>query len=138
MIEDLHTHTPLLARSFRNGPEPVHHFESVQKRWILSIYTRRWLRLSLSIRLYGQSLREGGRYIPIKTTMRCVTTVSSLSFVVSSKNNCAVNPCENGGTCVPIEPNTFQCVCPPGFTGGLCEARDGNDPSFHSRHMQNH
>ncbi|XP_022808679.1 neurogenic locus notch homolog protein 1-like [Stylophora pistillata] len=35
-------------------------------------------------------------------------------------NECASNPCTNGGQCKD-EVNGFSCVCSPGFTGNQCE-----------------
>ncbi|RMX59367.1 hypothetical protein pdam_00016365 [Pocillopora damicornis] len=35
---------------------------------------------------------------------------------------CELNPCENGGTCHPVEiVYDFKCACPPGFFGKQCE-----------------
>ncbi|CAH1364291.1 protein jagged-1b isoform X1 [Tenebrio molitor] len=34
-------------------------------------------------------------------------------------NDCKVNPCENGGTCVD-KINAFQCICKEGWEGALC------------------
>lgn len=34
-------------------------------------------------------------------------------------NDCKVNPCENGGTCVD-KVNAFQCICNEGWEGALC------------------
>ncbi|KAL3848339.1 hypothetical protein ACJMK2_019207, partial [Sinanodonta woodiana] len=34
-------------------------------------------------------------------------------------NECTNNPCQNGGTC-QNKPGSFQCICPPEFTGQLC------------------
>lgn len=36
---------------------------------------------------------------------------------------CASNPCFNYGTCMR-ENGGFRCVCPVGYTGNRCEARD--------------
>ncbi|XP_024128868.1 protein jagged-2 isoform X1 [Oryzias melastigma] len=36
-------------------------------------------------------------------------------------NDCASNPCKNGGTCIDGI-NSFQCVCPGGWEGPLCDA----------------
>ena len=33
---------------------------------------------------------------------------------------CASNPCQNGATCSDLE-NGFECVCPFGYRGALCE-----------------
>ncbi|XP_050410363.1 MAM and LDL-receptor class A domain-containing protein 1 [Patella vulgata] len=33
---------------------------------------------------------------------------------------CEPNPCENGGTCSPID-NSYSCNCPTGFFGKLCD-----------------
>ncbi|KAM9364938.1 hyaluronan-binding protein 2-like [Pholidichthys leucotaenia] len=38
---------------------------------------------------------------------------------------CDPSPCKNGGTCV-IDGNDFDCVCPEGFRGSLCQV-DPND-----------
>ncbi|XP_039896049.1 sushi, nidogen and EGF-like domain-containing protein 1 isoform X2 [Simochromis diagramma] len=35
-------------------------------------------------------------------------------------NECASQPCQNGGTCKD-KINSFMCQCPPGYTGILCE-----------------
>ena len=34
-------------------------------------------------------------------------------------NECAVNPCEHGGTCVDGD-NTYTCSCTQGWTGTTC------------------
>ncbi|CAK8688751.1 unnamed protein product [Clavelina lepadiformis] len=34
-------------------------------------------------------------------------------------NDCASNPCENGGTCID-RIQGFECQCPPGYTGDNC------------------
>ena len=36
---------------------------------------------------------------------------------------CASQPCRNGGTCQPVNVNTFQCICAPGYSGPDCSIR---------------
>lgn len=36
------------------------------------------------------------------------------------RNECAINPCLNGGQCVDLS-NDFECRCRPGFVGALCQ-----------------
>ncbi len=36
---------------------------------------------------------------------------------------CASQPCRNGGTCQPLNSNSFQCICPPGYSGYDCSTR---------------
>lgn len=43
------------------------------------------------------------------------------SFPLADVDECAVNPCENGGTCSQGPPGTFECTCPVGFAGLQCE-----------------
>jgi len=40
-------------------------------------------------------------------------------------NACCSSPCTRGGTCVSDNPNSFTCICPPGFTGPTCEVFGG-------------
>lgn len=35
-------------------------------------------------------------------------------------NRCQPNPCQQGGTCIPIGTTDFSCQCPPAFTGKTC------------------
>jgi hypothetical protein len=34
---------------------------------------------------------------------------------------CLPNPCENNGTCDPLSPTTFSCICAQGFYGPRCD-----------------
>ncbi|KAL9973367.1 hypothetical protein ACROYT_G019818 [Oculina patagonica] len=38
-----------------------------------------------------------------------------------SENRCSSSPCPNNATCLSLTPETFQCLCPAGFTGMNCE-----------------
>jgi len=64
-------------------------------------------------------------------TTECSVTDSRASQSLSgncdiSVNECASNPCENGGVCresssdVSISIHAYQCSCPRGFTNGVC------------------
>lgn len=45
---------------------------------------------------------------------------SDLLFPFSDVNDCVSSPCRNGGTCIDGV-NTFQCFCPDGWEGKLCD-----------------
>lgn len=45
---------------------------------------------------------------------------NSEEFLISTRQGCNPNPCDNGGTCEEVYPNTISCTCPPGFVGSLC------------------
>jgi hypothetical protein len=34
-------------------------------------------------------------------------------------NDCKLNPCQNGGTCVD-KVNSYQCICKEGWEGEIC------------------
>lgn len=49
-------------------------------------------------------------------------TLSLSSICVPADiNDCASSPCKNGGTCIDGI-NSFQCFCPDGWEGSLCDA----------------
>jgi EGF-like domain/Human growth factor-like EGF len=48
-----------------------------------------------------------------------IILVSALTCETNA-NDCASNPCQNGGTCADAV-GAFSCACAPGFSGSLCE-----------------
>lgn len=50
---------------------------------------------------------------------KCLTNLT-FSFITSDINDCINNPCGNGGTCIDGV-NSFQCFCPDGWEGRLCD-----------------
>ena len=49
-----------------------------------------------------------------------MTKMNSLTFFLYVDiNDCALNPCQNGGTCVD-KVNNYTCSCVPGYTGRNC------------------
>ena len=54
-------------------------------------------------------------------------------FLISTREGCDPNPCDNGGTCIEVYPNTVNCTCPPGFIGSLCSYPGNNRVSKHAK-----
>lgn len=46
-------------------------------------------------------------------------TVNIFSSFYIETNECEIERCMNGGTCVD-ELNGYHCICPPGYTGPNC------------------
>ena len=53
--------------------------------------------------------------------------INLVYFDIGTPNSaiCNTNPCRNGATCQALQSGTFQCFCPAGFTGVLCEVSTG-------------
>lgn len=50
----------------------------------------------------------------------CWKYVVNLTWLFPDINDCLENPCGNGGTCIDGV-NSFQCFCPEGWEGRLCD-----------------
>ena len=46
--------------------------------------------------------------------------IANLEILIADINECASNPCQNGGTCVDGI-NWYFCICDLGFAGDNCE-----------------
>lgn len=46
--------------------------------------------------------------------------VKRLSFLITDIDECLASPCQNLAICLNL-PGSYQCQCPPGFTGTNCE-----------------
>jgi len=62
---------------------------------------------------YEQQCPRGLYYHP--ESRRCERKLGPL------ENPCASQPCLNGGQCVQTDVSSFQCQCPTGFDGKICE-----------------
>jgi len=49
---------------------------------------------------------------------RCPTGFAG-DFCLENINDCEVNPCMNGATCIDGVAN-YTCTCPPGYSGRNC------------------
>ena len=56
----------------------------------------------------------------IHTQTICKLTVFSVHVFFIDTNECVIDPCGNGATCID-ETDTFTCLCKPGYTGVFCE-----------------
>ena len=65
----------------------------------------------------------------------CAYSIDNSIFLCPSSpaytDPCPVNFCQNGGTCVCVvgQPNSFRCMCLPGFSGTNCQL--GKSHAFH-------
>ena len=48
--------------------------------------------------------------------------LSKLNFSATHFNHCETDPCLNGGSCINAGLHLFECECPQGFYGALCES----------------
>ena len=54
----------------------------------------------------------------------CKCTTAGRHGSRCERNVCDPNQCQNGGQCVPLVDSVkFNCICPAGYTGDLCEKR---------------
>ena len=50
-----------------------------------------------------------------------------ISLFFNADGPCSTDPCQNGGTCLPLGTSQvlYTCQCPPGTDGVNCEVRPG-------------
>ena len=54
-------------------------------------------------------------------------------YLYSVPDKCDSFPCQNGGCCYNTfksDDGGFRCECPPGWIGGTCTEKQGNDILF--------
>lgn len=49
--------------------------------------------------------------------------MQQFKLVITEKNPCEPNVCENGGTCTHNDKDETQCICKKGFRGEKCEGK---------------
>ena len=49
-----------------------------------------------------------------------MTAVLIIAYIFVERNECASNPCKNGGTCSD-QVNKYSCNCVPGYVGYNCQ-----------------
>jgi hypothetical protein len=52
-----------------------------------------------------------------------LTDEFSKKSLVPGEKPCASNPCQNNGTCTDVGTDSFECTCPEGFEGIICEGK---------------
>ncbi|CAF3378373.1 unnamed protein product [Rotaria socialis] len=79
----------------------------------------------------GSYCKNQGQCVIVSQTVscECPTGYSGVQcqvaqFLISTREGCNPNPCDNGGICTEIFPNTINCTCLPGFVGSLCSYPD--------------
>ncbi|VDN03543.1 unnamed protein product [Thelazia callipaeda] len=68
---------------------------------------------------FGRILVDGYEVPKTKQNLYLYNTQLNCNEIVSVV--CAVNPCENEGTCISSDDGTFVCACPPRYSGINCE-----------------
>ena len=60
-----------------------------------------------------------------------IFTDNQIHVLHTDIDECASNPCQNGGTCADVV-NGYDCSCKPGYTGADCET---GGPSYKIQHI---
>ncbi len=59
------------------------------------------------------------QFLFLKVTTPCST--STTTPVPSAPCPCQSNPCQNGGTCIPMSTTSYVCNCCYPYTGTYCQ-----------------
>ena len=71
--------------------------------------------------MYSLELEKINDFYSLLEELRKGAKLIIVSFVIIvDVNECASNPCQNGGTCHD-KFHSFNCTCPSGYFGTLCE-----------------